>query len=437
MNGAAHFRYLAWFFILLFAFATNTASRSMAAPSSPATVAEAAGVLNLASLPIVEGAERPGHQNLAGLFYKAPGAVKEVYEFHRKQLLGQKWTESSTGYVTDQMASATFTRDGFWLSVAVFPTDKPGMASVSITQHGNVELDKLPVPPEAKPLYSGPVSLAYVTDVPVPQTAETCRKLLMVAGWEPYGTAGEVLFFKQQAVRLTARVAVAPAQGGKTVIDYSTVLMSVDLPAPAETEQLQYADVTTNLSFFTTMPQSSIASFYRETLGKSGWQATTDKPFKIGFKEMLIFHNPEQDMVTLEMFDREGKNRVSIKHQSAAAVAELDRQLNAEAERKKADAQKRRSLPRLAVALPAEAREVHQTKSRIEFKLPAGKAKAAVESWRAQYLRDGWKEDVAALENMAGSVSLSRGSQSLTITYTDTGFVPTEVTLQVHGVELE
>ena len=33
--------------------------------------------------------------------------------------------------------------------------------------------------------------------------------------WQPYGKAGDTLFFKQNAVRLAARIAAAPAQGGQ------------------------------------------------------------------------------------------------------------------------------------------------------------------------------------------------------------------------------
>ncbi len=106
------------------------------------------------------------------------------------------------------------------------------MVGVRLMDQGNVNLGKLPVPPDAKPLYSFAGTAAYVTEVPARQTAEAIRALLTARGWQPYGTAGDSHFFKQNAVKLTARCAVAPAQGGKTVIQLSSELLSVDLPAP-------------------------------------------------------------------------------------------------------------------------------------------------------------------------------------------------------------
>jgi hypothetical protein len=61
----------------------------------------------------------------------------------------------------------------------------------------------------------------YVTEAPVENTKEACRKLLLAEGWVPYGAAGDTQSFKQNAVRLSATVSSAPAQGGKTMISYS------------------------------------------------------------------------------------------------------------------------------------------------------------------------------------------------------------------------
>lgn len=420
---------------MLIGVATGLRAAAEAPSSSPATVAEAVKVVNLATFPLVEGAERPRHRNVAGLSYDACGTVKRVFESQQKQLADQQWKELPTAYVTDQAASATFSRDGFMLSVAVFPTGKANLVSVMLTNHGNVELGKLPAPPGVKPFYGGPVNAAYITESPVAETAAACRRLLSENGWQPYGTAGDSLYFKQNAVRLTARVSAAPAQGGKTVIDYSTVLMSVDLPAPAETEQLQYADVTTQLQFDTKTNPAGVAGFYRETLAKLAWRVTTEKPIRIGFKDVLIFRNLPMDMLTLEIYEVDGKTRVILRHQSAAEVADLDRQFKQEFERQKM--KKNVSLPKIVVTLPADANEVQQTKNRIEFKVAPGKARAAVESWRGQFVKDGWKEEVVVLESVAGSLSFTRSEHRLTVIYTDTGLLPAEVTIHATGVELE
>lgn len=53
---------------------------------APATVAEAAQVLDLTTLPLVEGSAEPAGRRLANLNYSAPGEIAEVFAFHRKQL---------------------------------------------------------------------------------------------------------------------------------------------------------------------------------------------------------------------------------------------------------------------------------------------------------------------------------------------------------------
>jgi hypothetical protein len=81
---------------------------------------------------------------------------------------------------------------------------------------------------------------------------------------------------------------------------------------------------------------------------------------------------------------------------------------------------------------------VKQTKDSIKFTLGKGKAKPALESVRGQFRDAGWKEDVASLERMAGTLAFSKeDGQSVTITYSDTGFMPTDVSLSAFRAELE
>jgi len=303
--------------------------------AAPSTVEAAAKLLNLAEFPLPNGAESPQRRYLAGLSYKTPGTVKSVFEFQRKQLADKKWKELPGGYASDDSTNGAFSRDGYTLSIAVSSTGQPGSVSVTIQNHGNVRLDKLPVPAEAKPLFVGPAIAMYVADLPADQATDACRKLLLADGWQPYGKAGDAEFFKRNAVKLTAFIRAAPAQGGKTAINYSTVLMSVDLPAPADAIEVRYADVTATLSFDSEAPTAAVVDYYKTTLGKADWNATTEKPFDDGFKKMMIFRNPAKDMLTLEMADVDGKTRVLLKHQSAAEIEEIERLIREEAAAKK------------------------------------------------------------------------------------------------------
>jgi hypothetical protein len=208
---------------------------------------------------------------------------------------------------------------------------------VTITNHGNVQLDKLPVPADAKPMFAGPATAMFATDASPADAAAACGKLLAEKGWQPYGSAGDAHFFKQNAIRLTAQISSAPAQGGKTMIQYSSELMSADLPAPPAASRVQYADSTKELSFDTRASLADVAQYYRTELAKSGWQATTDNPIKIDFRQELIFRNPAMDLLELKLHAADQVTRGTLKFLSAAEVEEIEKRIKEKLEKKKAE----------------------------------------------------------------------------------------------------
>lgn len=342
--------------------AARTSALSMAeaesstAPGPPATVAEAVRIVDLASLPLSPGATFSGRRRLASLFYEAPATVQAAFDFHAKQLNERGFRQAQGSQVTEQYASATFLKDGYKVSAMVFPAGKAGKVNVTLTCLGNVDVSSLPVAADAKPFFSGPASAMFLSEAPAKKVAEGCRALLIEKGWEPYGVAGDSQFFKQNAIRLTAFIAAAPAQGEKTMITYSGELMSVELPAPQFAQHVQYADSTTALSFQTAKKPVEVFDFYRQSLAKAKWEPTTKNAIDDRGRKFQIFRNPAKDMLTLETSsipDTE-KSQVSLKHQSAAEIAELDRLIKEEQERKAAmkKGAPNKPLPRLGVPIP-------------------------------------------------------------------------------------
>jgi hypothetical protein len=410
----------------------------------PATVADALKVLDLTAFPLLEGAKEPSNREVARLSYNAASDCKTAFEFQRKTLIGLKWTELPGSMVTDQYATGTFTRDGFIASVSTAPyrdPKQPGMVNVQIMLHGNVDLAKLPIPADLKPTYGGPQLAMYTTDAPVAKTAEACTRLLVAAGWLPYGKAGDTQFFKQNAVRLTVTVMPAPAQGGKTSVSFSSEQLSADVPAPAETVQLQYSDSTRQVLFDTKQTRDEIVAFYRKTLAGAGWKATTDNTIKIDWKNVLIFRNPAKDMLTLEMYFVEDEKvlRVIADYDSAAEVAALEKRLDeqAAAAKKKRELEENTPLPKLTIALPPGANLIEETKSRLEFTFASGRAKAAAEAIRKGLKDADWKEEIITADAMIGEITFKKDKQELSLSYVDPGIIPAEFTLKATGVELE
>jgi hypothetical protein len=418
---------------------------------TPATVEQAARILDLSTFPLMNGAKPSESGHVANLSYVATGDVNAAVEFNRKALVAQGWKELPNSSVTEQSASAMFSRSGFVISLSVTRNDQAGGVYVRLRNLGNVKPGRLPVPPGTKPVYVGDPTAMYATEAAVPATADACRNLFLGQGWVPYGDAGDSAIFKQNAILATATVSSAPAQGGKTMIQYSSELISADIPAPPNIEDLRYVDEPPELTFETTeTKQDAIVDFYRKTLATTGWQSTLDHMVDVDDKPTMIFRNPAKDMLTLAISGvLRGKLLFSVRFQSAAEIAERDRKIKeqapalraaaeAKAAREAAELAERNKVPKVAVTLPADAKDVKQTNDSIKFTVGKGKAKAAVESFRTQFREAGWKENFAAMEGMSGAASFSKeDGQSVSLTYTDTPIMPSEVSLSAMRAELE
>jgi hypothetical protein len=118
---------------------------------TPATVEQAARVLDLSTFPLMDGAKSAESRHVANLSYVAPGDPKKALEFQRKAFGAQGWKELPNSTISDQSASAMFARDGFVVSLSVIPFEATGVA-VRLQNLGNVKPGKLPVPPNAKPV---------------------------------------------------------------------------------------------------------------------------------------------------------------------------------------------------------------------------------------------------------------------------------------------
>jgi hypothetical protein len=407
----------------------------------PATVAEAAKALNLSTFPLAPGQSEVGRRVVASLDYEAAGDLKSVFEFQRRTLLDLKWKELSDPQIYDSSASGQFGKDGYHISVSVFPRGEPGKVSVRLQNHSNVNLSKLPVPPEAKLQYAFPGVASFETTAGVEETAAAVKKLLLDQGWQVYGSAGDVMAFKKNAVQLNARVMAPPAQPGKTNISYSAEQMSADLPAPSDAEHIQYADNLKQLNLHAHGTPSDVAAWYKTALAPAGWEATTENPIADGVKSFMIFRNPAKDLLNLDMWDlrAEKKVRVTLNHQSAAEVAEWERKADAAiaAKKKKDEEERNKPKPTAAITLPAGAHNVAASKTEIEFQVATGQGKAAVDAIVKQLTAASWKSENPVGDAMAGQLSLEKDGHSVKILYIDPGFIPAQITLTGWGVELE
>ena len=430
---------------LIFAVAAGVLSAQEAA-----TVDQAARAINLETFPLMPGGVSKAPRRLASLGYTARSDTRAAFAVQKKALEERGWDELPGGYLSDQSCSGTFRKAGFTVSLMTSLTygpDAAGLVDIRLTNHGNVDVSKLPVPPDWKPLYSFPTTTAYVTEKPVKETSEALSTLLTSGGWEHYGHAGDSLYFKKNAVKLAAWPSVAPAQAGKTVVQLSTELMSVDLPAPPALLNAAYADVTKTLSLEVDMTPAALAAFYKASLGKAGWKATTEKLVKTDFDEQMFFRNDAKDFAILKVHSVEGKLRATLEQQTEAEFNETIRVAKAEDSQRKADSARytmkaaekaAKDRDSVAITVPTGATDLKRTKDRIEFKLAAGTAKLAVETIGADLIKNGWKGTAKPSEPMAGSMIVSRKpGTTVTIVYIDTGLENAEIMITAIGIDFE
>lgn len=307
-------------------------------PKGPASVVEATKILDLKTFALIDGVDKKEGlgRTLANLNYQVRSDVKTAYEFHRQKLTADRWKEQPNSYITDQSASGVFARNTFLVSVSVHSDAKPGLVDVMIHHHGNVNLSKLPRPSDTKALYEGPTTAMYVADAPVAATAENCKKLLMAAGWEPHGSAGDTSYYKQNAVRLSVSVASAPAQEGKTSISFLSELMSADLPAPPDAIDLRYVDSQRKLTFDTTAEKETVAEYYKMALGKTGFKANEEKLLSIDDKFLMVFRDASGGIIMLNINkEREGKRGIELEYTTITEMDEAEKRFKEKIAREK------------------------------------------------------------------------------------------------------
>jgi hypothetical protein len=424
---------------------TGAAQKPGERAAQPATPEQAARVLDLRKFPRMEGANVGSLHTLGMLMYEAKGQPKAAFDFQRQQLAKLGFQEMKGGYASPQSASGYFAKGGFTVSVSASEVSgdpkKAGWSNVTLVNSGNIDLAKLPVPPGTKPFHPSPIEASYTTSAKVQPTAAECRKLLLAAGWEPYGQAGNggnesdsaMQYFKQNAIKLQLWVMTTPVEGGKTLIRYSTDLLSADLPAPPDATDPRYDDEQKTLRMDEPSPRTdAILAFYQERLPKLGWKATTDRPIVDDRtkSQFLVFRNAHKDLLSLDMAQFTDIVRVTLRHQTEAEVAEEEFLAKAEAEKQRLADEKRNRKVKVSLPLPAKAEKVEKDANRLEFTLANGSGPATLTAFRDHFKKQGWTEEEGTdLGENTGEIDFKKDMLALRISYFDIGFGGAEFTV--------
>jgi hypothetical protein len=465
----------------------DSAFAQEAVTSKAATVEAAAKVLDLRTLGTPEGAELQGEQHVGAMSYGTSADPTAAYKFQKQQLTKLGWKELPGAMTEAAYASGMFSKDGYSLSVSTSASGQPEKERttfVYIMNFGNVAVKSLPVIKGATTTFVNEATGIYSVDLKVQDAADKTLKLLLDAGWQPYGyndVSDELKQFqvKRNAIQIGVMVNLAPAQGNNTAVMYSTSLLAVDIPAPGNAEQLNFTGQQKTLRFESPEDFAAVVGFYEKTLPAQGWKPSGEK-MVLGEDDFgrpvgtRVFTNAVGDVIDVTLEKSEDKTSAVVKHLSRQEIqaakkklAEDQKKLLAENAAAKDEEMKESDdsepdADALANALIAEAlggkgkkssgkkksaakasdavqikvpegTKVNKTSDNVlQIKVGAGKGLKTAEFIQGHMAADGWEVEGDDLEKDSGNLDFKKDDQSITLTYVDTGF--TDVMMMMIGI---
>jgi len=359
---------------------------------------------DLPTLPVLAAGER----RPTVVSYETAAGVAEGVAFYREELGARGWAErAGEGYVQEHAGLLVLEKENALLSVSV--SDLGDSRAVSLLHHGAADVGALPVFPGAEVIFAQSMQLIYATPAPVAEVAGFTREQLAAQGWIAYrrpftayadDPALQQFSLTRNGASLSVMVAVAPAQGGKTTVQYVVGLLPVNLPLPADAADLELDAEAPYASYTTAAGPAELAALYRAGMGALGWrEAGAAGPdgaalrFRRREEEATLELSPGPDGRTAVLLSPPGPDV----DPASAEMTELG--MTPE------PAPLSTALPDGAIPLPADAYDVEADPAGG----PAGSLRAASPSpvaallvfYRAELPRQGWAERVEAAEGDA------------------------------------
>ena len=406
------------------------------------TVNQAVAMIDLRDLAQPDGVT-PGQVQAGYLSYQAPLAVAEVADFYRELLTDQGWQEDSEhAYVDETTATLYYTKEGFTLSFSASQMS-PDSTLVTLQNHGNVDLQSLPQIADAESGFVFPNILTYFSPTPVVDVVRFTRSELAAQGWLEFvrpntATAdnpeSQTRTFIQNGLELTAFVTVAPAQDGKTSVQYSLALLPGDMPAPADATDLEFDKAEPYLAFKTGQTVEALIDFYREAMPTTGWSELPDSASIAPEGALLSFANEADETALMVELIPGADNLTQVTLQGFDAATLADSLAAADepesgSETEVAEVAAPDSLP--AFLLPDDAQEVALDATDLSF-TSASDIETLVDFYRQVLAGEGWQEsaDLSEVDETFAFIEFDRGDEAIYLTLF-AAFGPTEVSLDL------
>lgn len=396
--------------------------------TNPATVDEAAKAIDFSKFKLVNPVDDSVTTCVASQSYRAKGEVDQVTQTISKALTGAGFKQAAGATITPAYASAVFLKDGFSVSLSIFPSGDSQSVQVTLRNHGNVDLEKILASDKLQKTYALPGSVMFTTKLSPEEARKLIRQELEAKQWEWFGDTAVSFFMRKHAVRLQVMVNQSPAQAGVTAIQLSSEQLSTELPVPAKATMIQYADINGGMIMDSSLSIPELVADLRQRFEKMNWKSTTDKLVKVGIHEHLIFRNKKEELADCEFFEFDGKSRCKISYQTKEQVDRenaLAKKAAMEAEAKSKASAEMKKLPISPIAGAKS-----KSKNLIGIQTQSGGASAVLKSWLEQMKADGWKQESTVDTPQVAEISIEKDGVKLRISLVDPGFIPGEIEIQ-------
>jgi hypothetical protein len=405
------------------------AAPAAARPIAP-TVAQIAALLDLRSLPWPEGATPTSPSQIGNGTGTVPRKMAELLDFYRAQLTTLGWQELADKTQTDNTsyAVAFFVRDGYGLSLSA--TDMGGSANVTLLHHGNIEAGTLPQTADAEPGYSSLNQVIFFSPTSVVDAAKFIRDELIAQGWHLYSrpntattdsTDTRVLDFINNGLVLNVLVNTAPAQAGKTAVQYNLGVAPLDLPLVDDASAVELAFEPPYLTYKTPADIQPLVKTYRAKMTDLGWTEVADSAILSPEQAALSFaHSQDETVLQLNLSKTDGQTTVTLQTGPGEGVV-----LAVGPDNESADIIAMESTPTAGlpdIALPDNAENVAYDPDAASITFDSAADVAAIVDFFRQSLT-GWQEDkdFAVETDTFASVDFIRGDESINLTIFDIG----------------
>lgn len=409
---------------------------------SPASVQAAASVIDFSRFKPLGNEPKMLESVTASQRYETGGKVTDIAKLVTDKLKSDGWKELDGTYTSPEMASASFTKSQFVIVLSVSPASpgsKDARSIVSLSNLGNLDWSKLPIPKGWTSTYTMPSMAMYQASVAPEKAKQDLQNALTQAGWTPYGDAIGSSYYRKEAIKLMASIQAAPTAPGSSMIQFTSEQLSYVFPIPESITQLQHTDSLLNILFDTSLSRDKVNEFYRDELKQKGWVATTDKPILERKQELTFFVNDAKERLELVVSEVEGKTRVKVRYVTAAQAAEENQKASAAAEAAKAKNETRmadakaKEETELLIDASIGAKPSKSDNKSATWSLTSGQGAAMAKKLIAALEKDGWKAKQNVAQKEAGDFDLQKGEFRLRLSYIDPGFIPAELELQVFG----